>query len=207
MTSLQEASQSRGTLPVVPPAGARSARRTAVRVFRPQRSLPAVVAAVAVAVVGGLAVVVITADLGGLPSPLPGIDGNLSRVSATPWEAPETMVASAVVAALGLTLVLTALLPGAGGHLALRTDDRDTVVGLSRKGLREVLAVEARGVDGVGSVRVRGGRRGVRIEVRTHIRGAGWLGERVDAVVCQRLEALLPLRFPRVVTRVREEEA
>jgi len=178
-----------------------------VRVFRPQRSLAAVVAAVTVAVAGGLALAVITTDLGGPPTPFPGTGGTLSRVSSTPWEAPEAMVASAVAAAVGLTLVLTALLPGTGDHVALRTDDRDTVVGLSPKGLREVIAVEARGVDGVGSVRVRGGRRTVRVEVRTHLRGANWLGERVEAVVRQRLEALLPLRSPSVVTSVREEEA
>ncbi|MFJ9555919.1 DUF6286 domain-containing protein [Nocardiopsis sp. NPDC101807] len=205
MTSLQEASQAQRTPAGPSPAGDRSARRTAVRVFRPQRSLPAAVAAASVAVVGGLAVAVTTAGAGGAPSPLPGIGGGLSRVSSTPWEAPEAMVLSAVAAAVGLTLVLTALLPGAGGHLALRTDDRDTVAGLSRRGLRDILAVEARGVDGVGSVRVRGGRRTVRIEVRTHIREAGWLGERVDAVVRQRVEDLRPLRAPRVVVRLREE--
>ncbi|MEE2047854.1 DUF6286 domain-containing protein [Nocardiopsis tropica] len=189
MTSLQEASQKQRTPAGPSPAGVRTARRTAVRVFRPQRSLPAAVAAVSVAVVGGLAVAVTTAGADGAPSPLTGIDGSLSRVSSTPWEAPEAMVLSAVAAAVGLTLVLTALLPGTGGHLALRTDDRDTVAGL----------------DGVGSVRVRGGSRTVRIEVRTHIREAGWLGERVEAVVRRRVEDLRPLRAPRVVVRLREE--
>ncbi|MGW8531093.1 MULTISPECIES: DUF6286 domain-containing protein [Nocardiopsidaceae] len=207
MTSLQEASQKQRTPAGPSPAGVRTARRTAVRVFRPQRSLPAAVAAVSVAVVGGLAVAVTTAGGDGAPSPLTGIDGSLSRVSSTPWEAPEAMVLSAVAAAVGLTLVLTALLPGTGGHLALRTDDRDTVAGLTRRGLRDILAVEARGVDGVGSVRVRvrGGSRTVRIEVRTHIREAGWLGERVEAVVRRRVEDLRPLRAPRVVVRLREE--
>ncbi|GAA0983500.1 DUF6286 domain-containing protein [Nocardiopsis sp. NPDC006198] len=205
MTSLQEASQKQRTPAGPSPAGVRTARRTAVRVFRPQRSLPAAVAAVSVAVVGGLAVAVTTAGADGAPSPLTGIDGSLSRVSSTPWEAPEAMVLSAVAAAVGLTLVLTALLPGTGGHLALRTDDRDTVAGLTRRGLRDILAVEARGVDGVGSVRVRGGSRTVRIEVRTHIREAGWLGERVEAVVRRRVEDLRPLRAPRVVVRLREE--
>lgn len=204
MTSLQDAAPAAGP-PTVPAARVRAARRTAVRIFRPQRSLPAIVAAAAVAVVGGLAVVVTTASLGGLASPFPGVDGTLSRVPSTPWEAPEAMVASAAAAALGLTLLLTALLPGLGGHLALRTDDRDTVVGLSRRGLRDILAVEARGVDGVGSVRVRVGRRTVRVLVRTHMRGAGWLRDRVDTAVRRRLEELLPLRSLRVVTRVSEE--
>ncbi|MFD3686396.1 DUF6286 domain-containing protein [Nocardiopsis sp. NPDC058631] len=205
MTSLQEASPTQRALPAVSPAGVRSARRTAVRVFRPQRSLAAVVAAVTVALAGGLALVVITTDLGVLSTPFPGVGGNLSRVSSTPWEAPEAMIASTVAAAVGLTLVLTALLPGTGDRMALRTDDRDTVAGLSPKGLREVNAAGARGVDGVGSVRARGGHRTVRIEVRTHVRGASRLGDRVDAVVRERLEALLPLRSPRAVTRGREE--
>ncbi|WP_241480208.1 DUF6286 domain-containing protein [Nocardiopsis halotolerans] len=49
------------------------------------------------------------------------------------------------------------------------------------------------------------GRRTVRVEARTHMRGAGWLRDEVDAAVRRRLEELLPISAPRVRTRVREE--
>ncbi|WP_435113256.1 DUF6286 domain-containing protein [Nocardiopsis synnemataformans] len=211
MTSLQEearipeASAAPGDLPPGSQHGDRRARRTAVRVFRPRRVLPAVVVAASVAVVSGLVLAVITASLVGLPAPFPAVDGMVAHAATTPWEAPETMLASAVAAALGLTLLIAASLPGYGGHLVLRTDDRDMAVGLSRRALRDLLAVSARGVDGIRGARVRVGRRTVRVLARTHVRGAHWLRRDVDAAVRRRLEELVPVRAPRVRVRVREE--
>lgn len=211
MTSLQEEARTReasaapGDLPPGSQHGSRRARRTAVRVFRPRRALPAVVVAASVAVVSGLVLAVITASLVGLPAPFPAVDGMVAHAATTPWEAPETMLASAVAAALGLTLLIAASLPGYGGHLVLRTDDRDMAVGLSRRALRDLLAVSARGVDGIRGARVRVGRGTVRVLARTHVRGAHWLRRDVDAVVRRRLEELVPVRAPRVRVRVREE--
>ncbi|ASU61058.1 MULTISPECIES: DUF6286 domain-containing protein [Nocardiopsis] len=211
MTSLQEEARTHEASadPGGPPPGGRrgdrGARRTAVRVFRPRRTLPAVVVAASVTVVSGLVLAVITASMVGAPAPFPAVDGMAARAATVPWEAPETMLASGVAAALGLTLLTAASLPGYGGHLVLRTDDRDMAVGLSRRALRDLLAVSARGVDGVRGARVRVGRRTVRVRARTHIRGAHWLRRDVDAAVRGRLEELVPVRVPRVRVRVREE--
>ncbi|WP_017570340.1 Asp23/Gls24 family envelope stress response protein [Nocardiopsis halotolerans] len=156
MTFLQEA-EADGASPTAAPDALRpgsrkeerDARRTAVRVFRPRRSLPAVVVAVSVAVVAGLALAVITTSLSGRPAPLPVVDRVTARAATAPWEAPEAMLASAIAAVLGLMLLVAASLPGFGGRMVLRTDDRDMVVGPSRRALRDLLADSAHGVDGV----------------------------------------------------------
>ncbi|WP_017598991.1 DUF6286 domain-containing protein [Nocardiopsis lucentensis] len=204
MTHLQEAAKVREEEPGASPAELRDARRTALRVFRPRRSVPAIIAALCVAGVGGVVLMLSTSQLGLTAPGLQPHEG-LVDTAVTPWESPGAMVVSAAAAALGLTLIVTALLPGAGAHTALRTDVRDTVVGVSGRALRALLTGAAYGVDGVVLARVRMGRRSVRVRVRAHVHGADGLRQRVEAVVLRRLEELAPLRPPRVVVRVRVE--
>ncbi|WP_198659205.1 DUF6286 domain-containing protein [Nocardiopsis sp. FIRDI 009] len=200
MTHIQEAAKALGRTPGASPREPRAARRTALRVFRPQPSVPAFVAGLSVTGVGGTAVLLSMAQFG-VPAPTLRVHDRLVGVPVTPWESPGAMMASAAAAALGLTLIVAALVPGV--HASLRADDRAAVVGVSGRALRSLLTGAVHGVDGVARARVRVGRRSVRISVRAHVRDADGVSWRVEAVVLQRLGELAPLRSPRVVVRAR----
>ncbi|QBI52718.1 DUF6286 domain-containing protein [Streptomonospora litoralis] len=185
------------------PATARRANRVAVHTFRPRRSWPALIVGVLVLGVAALAAAEVASALAGAPMRNAVTTAADGYAAETRWSDPVVQVASAVAAAIGLLLILAALVPGRGRFTALRTGDPALVVGLSRSALRRTLAAAAQDVGGVRGARVSVGRRRVRVRIRTDLRDAPELRGEVASAVQQRLAELAPVYGFKVNTRVR----
>ncbi|GAB3493777.1 DUF6286 domain-containing protein [Nocardiopsis coralliicola] len=184
-------------------AAARRARRIAVHTFRPRRSWPALIAAVVLFAVAALAAAEVISGLLGAPLRIPLFNAAAGQVAGARWSDPSVRVASVVLAVIGVVLIGSALLPGRGHWLPLRTGDADLVVGLSRPALRRALGAAARDVAGVRGARVSVRGRRVLVRVDTDLRESAALRDEVDGAVAARLEELAPLRGMRTRTRVR----
>lgn len=184
----------------------RRARRVAVHTFRPRRSWPAVITGLLVLAVAVVAAAEVIAALAGNPLRLFPVGTATDYAAATTWSEPSVQIASAVLALIGMALIVVALAPGRSRWTALRTDDPALVVGLTRPALRRAVAAAAQEVSGVDNahVTVRGNR--LRVHVRTGMREAGDLPTEVTRSVERRLQELAPLRSMRIVTNVRYAE-
>ncbi|MBR8742232.1 hypothetical protein DSY14_10920 [Nocardiopsis sp. MG754419] len=175
-----------------------------MRTFRPRRSLPAVLVGTVIVLIAVAAAAEVIGSLVGAPPWVPPMERVTEPILGARLHDPATVIASLVVAAIGLALLLGALVPGGVSHVVLRTDDRDLVVGLSRRGLGRVVEQAAREVDGVTGVRARVGRRTVRVAVDTPAREDPEveLRTRVAERISGRVTALDPYRSVRVRVRV-----
>jgi hypothetical protein len=184
----------------------RKATRVAVHTFRPRRSWPAVITGLAILVVAVVAAAEVISALAGSPLGLIPVGPAEQYATTTTWSQPSVQIASAVLALIGLALIVVALVPGRSRWTVLRTGDPALVVGLTRPALRRTVSSAAQEVDGVDGVHVvvRGQR--LRVHVRTGMRTADGLPEEVTAAVERRLEELAPLRSMRIVTHVRYAE-
>ncbi|WP_017570096.1 DUF6286 domain-containing protein [Nocardiopsis halotolerans] len=184
----------------------RRARRVAVHTFRPRRSWPAVITGLVILVVAVVAAAEVISALAGSPLRLFPVGAASGYATTTTWSMPSVQIASAVLALIGLALIVAALAPGRGRWTALRTDDPALVVGLTRPALRRAVAAAAEEVSGVDVVHVtmRGNR--IRVHVRTGMRESAGMPAEVTAAVERRLEELAPLRSMRIATHVRYAE-
>lgn len=163
---------------------------------RSRRALPATLTAlVLLAVSAVVAVSAIQLALG--EAPLLPYDALVGRLHDTAWSANEVAVAGGVAAAIGLLLLLVAVVPGRA-----RTAPLDQRTAVSVRGLRNALRSAAH-VDGVESAAVKVRRRRVKTVVRTRRAVADGLGDAVRAALEQRVGELALVRPPQVVVRVK----
>lgn len=181
----------------------RRARRVAVHTFRPRRSWPAVITGLTILAVAVVAATEVISALAGSPLGLLPVDTAEGYAATTTWSMPSVQISSAVLALIGLALIVAALTPGRGRWTALRTDDPALVVGLTRPALRRAVAAAAEGVSGVDGVHVTVRAHRIRLHVRTGMREADGLPAEVTAAVERRLEELAPLCSMRIATHVR----
>lgn len=181
----------------------RTGRPPADRAFRPRRAFPAAVTAAVLGTVAALiAAEVIAALTGGSAGLLP-VTWAARFGRGTSWDAPIPLAVASAIMALGLLLLLLALLPGRPRAIGLRCDDPDAVMGITPRGLRRHVARAAESVDGVSRARVRAGRRHVRVRASSPLHDIGGLDEQVRRTVTERIEELAPLRPPRLRVTVR----
>ena len=185
----------------------RGARRVAVHTFRPRRSWPAVLTGFVILAVAVVAAAEVIAALAGNPLRLIPVGAATDYAGAATWSEPSVQIASAVLALIGLALIVVALAPGRSRWTALRTDDPALVVGLTRPALRRTVAAAAQGVSGVDGVHVAVRGKRIRVHVRTGMRDSNGMPDEVTAAVERRLEELAPLRSMRIATYVRYGEA
>ncbi|MGW6446884.1 DUF6286 domain-containing protein [Lentzea sp. NPDC055074] len=124
-------------------------------------------------------------------------DSLVGSVHDLTWSAREVAVAGGVVAAIGLLLLLAAIVPGRARTAAL---DQHTAV--SVRGLRNALR-SAAVVDGVESAAVKVRRRRVRAVVRTRRAVVDGLGDTVRTALEHRVGEFALARPPQVVVRVK----
>ena len=153
--------------------------------------------------VAGLAAAELIAVLAGAPLRFVPVERVSEPAVGARWAGPEMIIASAATAVIGLYLLLTALIPGKSSHMVLRTDDRDLVVGLSRRGLCRIAESAAQETDGVTGARARIRGRTVRIVVHAPEHAAPGLRARVENGVRERVLELGPARLVQVRAKVR----
>ncbi|WP_163507076.1 DUF6286 domain-containing protein [Fodinicola acaciae] len=166
---------------------------------RTRRRLPATVTAVVLlAACAAVAVFAIQMILGRTPVvDFPAVAGTLH---ATRWSDLAPAVIAAVIAVLGLVLLVLAILPG---KLRVIPLDGPVPSGAARHSYRGMLRTAASTVDGVAgaSVRLRGKR--LLVKVSTRRTETAGLADAVRAAVGERLDRIGPAMRPTVRVRVR----
>lgn len=183
--------------------GARKANRAAKHAFRARRVLPAVAGALLMTAAGVLtAIEVISALLDRQAHIFPyewAQDAN--------WNDWYALAIFATLALIGVCFVLAALLPGTSRIVPLHGRDPDLIMGVSRRGLKRVVAAAAEGTSGVSGVRrVRLRRRQVKVVAEIPVHATAGLDEGVAEAVRERLDQLEPLPTRSVAVRMRHRE-
>lgn len=177
--------------------------RAAVRLFRPGRGIPATIAAFALLAIGLLAALEIVSALLGAPAGIVPYRRAADWAMTTSWNDTSALVVSAVVAALGLLLLLIALVPGRSAYVPLRTDDPETIIGMRRRSFADAIAHAARSARGArdARARMRGGR--VRVTVTTAATDVRAVHDTVLQAVSDKIDEIDPVHRPRVDLHVR----
>ncbi|MEV4114176.1 DUF6286 domain-containing protein [Nonomuraea sp. NPDC049695] len=195
-----------GSSQALPVTRDRAADRAAVRAFRPNRRIPAIVVAVLLTLLSVLVAAETISALVGRPLRWVPYDRMLGWADSTLWSNPLFLLASAVVALLGLALLATALVPGRPSMAPVRSGDPDVIIGLRPKSVGRALAHAAEEVPGVHSARA---------SVRGHTVAvtpvtSGWdkerFAEEVRAAVLTRLAAMNLVEPYRVAVNVKERK-
>jgi hypothetical protein len=174
-----------------------------VRALRPRRGVPAVVAALVLLACGGLVAAEVVSALAGRPLRLVPYEQVAEWASRTAWQDRATLLTAGATAAVGVLLILIAVVPGRPRLVALRTGDPDLVAGVPRSALARMLAAAASDVDGVREARARVRGRRVLVAATTGLRETTRLTERVRAAVEDELGRFSPVYPMSIRTRVR----
>ncbi|MET3861722.1 hypothetical protein ABIE38_002658 [Dietzia sp. 2505] len=179
-----------------------SARSGLIR--RPARAVPVGLLAVGLLALGGLGTWLLVTYLvdGTWPS---AASGTVETIAGTGMESTTMRIAAAVVAAVGLALLLPALVPGRPSRVLVLGDDVPGETAISRRDLARRLQRRTENVDGVhsASVAVRGRR--VDVAVETVVDDPAPVTRGATAAVEQALAELRPTgpSRPRVRTHRR----
>lgn len=176
---------------------------------RPSRTVPASIVSVLLLAVGVLAVVAGVARLTN-GSWSAQVSGPASAVAALTWGSAALVAASAVVAVLGLVLVVAALKPGArttarlGASGSGSAAEREFV--LSTRAIAKLAVARADGVDGVDKASASASDRRVHVSVTTSSEQRDAVRTRVSTAVSDALSAAGVTPAPRVSVAVRTRE-
>ncbi|MET8850747.1 DUF6286 domain-containing protein [Amycolatopsis sp. NPDC004625] len=166
---------------------------------RPRRSVPAAAVALVLTAAGALTAVVAGQLLLG-ERPWLDYGAAARRLHDLRWGDLLVVGTGAALAALGLVLVLAALLPGRPTVLPLHGEPDS---GVSRRSFGAALRTAAARVDGVEKVHLKLRRRSVRVRVRTRRTRPDGIADSVRAAVAARLDRIDPVRRPDVKVRLR----
>ncbi|MCW2902131.1 MAG: hypothetical protein JWO67_4396 [Streptosporangiaceae bacterium] len=183
-----------------------AARRVALREFRPRRVTAELCAAALLTVSGALTALEVVSRLIGRPTHEGFVAQAAAALRELRWNDPPTLLAAAGLAAAGLGLMLLGTLPGRTRMEPLRGTDPEVAAAITRSGLRRSLATAALGVPGIGRVTVRlhgRVRRRIVVHATTHYRNPGNLADLVGTAAAVRLEEIDPIRWRRLVVRLR----
>ncbi|GAA2644989.1 DUF6286 domain-containing protein [Streptomyces vastus] len=112
------------------------------------------------------------------------------------------LVGAGVAAALGVWLIVLAVTPGLRDVLPMRRPHADVRAGLHRGAAATMLRDRAMEVSGVRSVRVRVGRRKVRVRAMSHFRELDDVRADLDAVLAEGIKGLGLARRPALSVHV-----
>ncbi|GHH70539.1 hypothetical protein GCM10017673_22580 [Streptosporangium violaceochromogenes] len=196
-----EAQTAPGAGPVAgapPPASAGvpgnpAADRAAVRAFRPRRVIPSLITAALMTLVGVVVAAEVISALLGRPLRWIPYDRWLGWAASAPWDSTPVMIGAGVVTALGLLLVLLALVPGRPRFIPVRTGDPELIIGMQPRSFTRALAHAAERVPGVDQARVRLHGRTAEVTARSPLREPAGLADAVRQAVTARIAALAPL--------------
>ncbi|MEV7012734.1 DUF6286 domain-containing protein [Streptosporangium sp. NPDC051022] len=171
-----------------------AADRAAVRAFRPRRVVPSVITAVLMAALGVVVAAEVISGLLGHPLRWVPYDRLLSWTSSIRWDDSRVLLSGAVIALLGLLLVLLALIPGRPRLIPVRTGDPNLIIGMHPRGFTRALAHAAERVQGVDHARVRLRGRTAEVTARSPLRDPAEMTEAVRQAVTARIADLSPLK-------------
>ncbi|MFD8493018.1 DUF6286 domain-containing protein [Amycolatopsis sp. NPDC059657] len=165
---------------------------------RSRRSLPATLTALVLLALCAL-VAIVSIQL--IVGERPWVDYRV--VTRVRWNELVPAIAGGVAAALGLVLLLAAVVPGRLTVFPLRGEESGIDSGASRRSYRSTLRATASGVDGVRSAKLKVGRRQVAAVVSTERTVVDGLADAVRSALDHRLEQIGPVERPTVKVRVK----
>jgi uncharacterized protein DUF6286 len=189
-----------------PPTDDRTQARATVRAFRSRRTIPAIITALVLAALAILAAVEVISRLVDQPARVLPVDRLVELGRDNQWDDPLALVVSGSLAAVGLLLLLIAVLPGRSPVVPLAVAAPELVAGITRRALRRDAAAAAHDVAGVTRAAAKLSGRRLRVRVETLLRDPGDLAERVQQAVAARLDLLAPVRPVRVRVAVRRKK-
>jgi hypothetical protein len=176
-----------------------------VRVRRRKRVVPAILAAGFLLVLGVLvAIDVIAVNTGSPKSIVFPYEEIADQLRSNHWGNLPILAVAAFVVLIGVVLLLVAAVPARKGRLAVASGDPEVVASVSHHSLRQLLAAAAVGVPGISKVRVKVGRRSVRVRADSRLHDPAGLAADVASDVGERLRSIGPARKMRVRVRVRK---
>ncbi|MER6947069.1 DUF6286 domain-containing protein [Nonomuraea sp. NPDC000554] len=182
----------------------RAADRAAVRAFRPQRTIPAVVVAVLLTLLGLAVAAETISALAGHPLRWIPYDRMLAWATTTPWQSPAFLAIAALVTLVGLALLALAVVPGRPRMVPARTGDADLIIGMRPRSFTRALAHAAEEVPGVHSATARIRGHAVAVTATT----SGWDEQHFEAAVrdavLTRMAALSPVEPYQVQVKLKE---
>lgn len=122
------------------------------------------------------------------------------------WDSTPVRVISAVVAAVGLILLLLELKPRRPGILTMAGSTAGVVTGISRRSLGHTLSRAATSVPGVAEAKTRVGRSRARVRARTRLRDPGDLERLLHRELAEALDDLQLTRPPRLRLKLSHRE-
>ncbi|NIH80387.1 DUF6286 domain-containing protein [Amycolatopsis viridis] len=139
--------------------------------------------------------------------PVLDYDAAAARAHATHWDALPVAIIGGVLAAVGLVVLLAAILPGRALVLPLTgggsPDAAPVKAGASRRSITGSLRSAAEQADGVESVKLRLRRRSVTARVRGGRLATGEVAGEVRRAIEDQLDRIAPAHRPRVKVHVR----
>lgn len=176
-----------------------SARTGLVR--RPTRTIPASLLAVALLVSGGLGVWLLGTYL--VDGTWPGAaSATLAGISDTRLDAQLVRALAAVLAVLGLAMLLTAIVPGRPSRVRILDDDIPGETALTRRDLAHRIQRRAENVDGVHSSHVAIRRRSLDVQVDSVVDDTAPVSRAASTAVDDALRELRPVDVPRSRLRI-----
>jgi Family of unknown function (DUF6286) len=169
---------------------------------RPRRGLTATIAALVLLAACALTATIAVQLIAG-QRPLIRYRSIADIVHRAHWNGTAVGIAGGVAMALGLILLLAALIPGAPTVLPVEQDGTGIDAGASRRSLRSTLRTAAGDVDGVTSAKLRLRRHRIAAKVRTDAHAADDLTEAVKAAIEHRLDQVSPVTRPTLRLRVK----
>ncbi|WP_026534494.1 DUF6286 domain-containing protein [Arthrobacter sp. H14] len=176
---------------------------------RPSRALAASIVAIILLAVGSAAAWISIERLstGAWPGYLSPATRWLTSLS---WNSVGLWATAIVLAVIGVSLLLTALVPGKFNGIRLQAghEDRDRVteVLLSNRALTRLATAHADQIDGVTSSKATSKGRRVHLRVTSPLRQPGDLRRRVADAVSERLQSTAPMTNPKVGVNVRSTD-
>ena len=127
----------------------------------------------------------------------------------TTWGSAPVRITSALLALVGLALLLAQLAPRRPDRLAVHSDDTATDAAVSRRGLTRAVRGAVNGVDGIADARVKVRRRRIQVRARTPMSDASQIAAVRDATTLaarQRVDSLTLEKPPALSVRVSPKE-
>ncbi|MBA8796238.1 copper chaperone CopZ [Friedmanniella endophytica] len=168
---------------------------------RPSRTVAASIVAVVITAIGALAAIaaIFALTRGGWPT---AVTGPARAVAGSSWGSAAVIAAGAVIAVLGLIMLIAGIKPGRHKTAVLRAPGQTTVPDtefvLSSRAIARLAASRADGIDGVESVSASADPKTVRVSVTTSSEQSAAIRQRVQQEVTSVLEAAGLQPVPRV---------
>ena len=130
----------------------------------------------------------------------------VQSLTGTAWNSPVVLIVGSVAAAVGLLLLMIAVVPAPQPLVELNGSHARTAAALNVRSLRRAVQSAALRIDGIVTARAHVGRRRIRLNLSTWLRHTNGLGQCAQDAATERLTALDLVRPRAVQARLEQKD-